>query len=181
VRYITKLADGAFKTDAEGRRVYFPNGIFGSGRIVPSDAEYERLRRRLARFIGAGMTVGPALALSLIWVPIWLVLAVGAVVVLSEVGVLIWLRRRAWSRWAVSAERLSYREVVERSPRTLASWLLLGTSLPVLAMALGLAVLARDDSHVLGVSLGVAALSAAYALFAWHRIRTLRRIRRGAG
>jgi hypothetical protein len=47
--YFDGIAANYFKTDGEGRHVFFPWGILGSGYLVPTDAEYERLRATLVR------------------------------------------------------------------------------------------------------------------------------------
>ena len=36
--YFNALTSGYFKTGADGRKLFFPWGIFGSGYAIPSDA-----------------------------------------------------------------------------------------------------------------------------------------------
>jgi hypothetical protein len=45
MKFLDKLAEISFKTDREGRTVYFPNGIFGKGFILPdSDSKAKALK-----------------------------------------------------------------------------------------------------------------------------------------
>ena len=46
--FFEALGDGAFAVDRDGRRVFYP-GWFASGFVVPTDAEYQRLRTALVR------------------------------------------------------------------------------------------------------------------------------------
>jgi hypothetical protein len=43
--YFDALASGSFKTTDDGRKLFFPVGAFGRGYIVPSEGEFEKLRK----------------------------------------------------------------------------------------------------------------------------------------
>jgi hypothetical protein len=45
--YFDALTSGAFKTARDGRRLFFPWGAFGRGYIIPTEQDYERLRRQI--------------------------------------------------------------------------------------------------------------------------------------
>jgi hypothetical protein len=72
--YLDSFADPLFKTDAEGRIVFFPNGKLGRGRIVPDAATALKLHNTVkyatpllilvavAAVIGLGTLVGIAVA-----------------------------------------------------------------------------------------------------------------------
>lgn len=43
--YFDALASGSFKTTEDGRKLFFPAGAFGRGYVVPSEGEFEKLRK----------------------------------------------------------------------------------------------------------------------------------------
>jgi len=43
MKILRSFGDSNFKTMADGRRVFFPYGLFSKGRIVDSEETYERL------------------------------------------------------------------------------------------------------------------------------------------
>jgi hypothetical protein len=45
--YLDALVAGSFKTTASGQRLFFPWGILGRGYVIPSEREFEQLRRYL--------------------------------------------------------------------------------------------------------------------------------------
>jgi hypothetical protein len=63
--FFDALADGAIAVDHEGRLVFYP-GWFASGFVVPSDAEYQRLRTGLVR---ANLITLAGLFLTMVAVP----------------------------------------------------------------------------------------------------------------
>jgi hypothetical protein len=44
--FFESLPSSSFKIDADGRRLFYPFGLFGAGDVVPSPEEYERLREK---------------------------------------------------------------------------------------------------------------------------------------
>jgi len=112
-RWCLRRADAQFKTDAEGQHVYFPYGIHSAGRIAPNEAEYVRLRNAIAWLLVAMPVVVPLLFLWFSLVPIWVY-----VLTAGPAAAAFWILdgRRTWMRWPASAERLTLRDVDERSP-----------------------------------------------------------------
>jgi hypothetical protein len=49
--YFDALTSGAFKTANDGRRLFFPWGVLGRGYIIPSEQDYERLRRQIKTYM----------------------------------------------------------------------------------------------------------------------------------
>jgi hypothetical protein len=43
--YFDALTSAAFKTKADGQKLFYPYGYLGHGYLIPSETEYERLRR----------------------------------------------------------------------------------------------------------------------------------------
>jgi len=84
VGYFDALASGTFKLTEDGRRVFFPWGIMSRGYAIPSESEFERLRRRVKAYhivsllltILAITVVGPFSAIALapvliLWYAVW--------------------------------------------------------------------------------------------------------------
>jgi hypothetical protein len=99
--YFDAVASGSFKKNAEGRTVFYPLGIFGAGRIVPTIADELLLRKTLVRHLQVMVFVTPPLAIASPWL-VLLLIPVG-------VGFEIWIRR-ATSEWERTATRLGLRE-----------------------------------------------------------------------
>jgi hypothetical protein len=49
--YFDALARGPFKRTDDGRRLFFPWGPLGGGDAVPSEAEFDRLRRNVKAYL----------------------------------------------------------------------------------------------------------------------------------
>jgi len=177
-RWCLRRADAQFKTDAEGQHVYFPYGIHSAGRIAPNEAEYVRLRNAIAWLLVAMPVVVPLLFLWFSLVPIWVyVLTAGP----AAAAFWILVGRRTWMRWPASAERLTLRDVDERSPWMYRSaWFLLVLSVVLMVPALFMAALSGGGEPLV-VGLAGAAFFGALALFAWWKIMAVRRVRRGDG
>jgi len=172
-RWCLRRADAQFKTDAEGQHVYFPYGIHSAGRIAPNEAEYVRLRNAIAWLLVAMPVVVPLLFLWFSLVPIWVyVLTAGP----AAAAFWILVGRRTWMRWPASAERLTLRDVDERSPWMYRSaWFLLVLSVVLMVPALFMAALSGGGEPLV-VGLAGAAFFGALALFAWWQIRAVRRV-----
>jgi hypothetical protein len=103
--YFDALTSSAFKTTADGGRLFFPYGIIGRGYVLPSEHAYQRLQRQakafmivaLASIIGA--SVGRTYLVS------------GLIVVVLTAFYVIW-SQLAVRGLAASDERLSLRESV---------------------------------------------------------------------
>ena len=101
--YFDALTSGAFKTAQDGRRLFFPWGVLGSGYELPSEQDYERLRR----WVKGYMIVSLVLIIALGMLNAYLV---GGIVV-----VLLMASYAVWAQMVVrglqpSGERLSMRE-----------------------------------------------------------------------
>ena len=174
-RWCLRRTDGRFKTDAEGRHVYFPNGHAGAGRIVPSEAEYARLRRRLAMPF--------ACLLLLIPLPSMLppILTTTVATAGGVILIIVTLLRRYPAEWAISAERLTLREVLEKSPgMRRAGWTALAVSLLVSALALFLLVSQWDQPEVVHPGIALMALAVLACWLSIGQIRWIRRVRKGS-
>jgi hypothetical protein len=84
--YSDVLVSGHFKAMPDGRKIFFPRGIYGRGYLVPSDDTYERLRGQIRTYSIVSMGLGLG-AFYLLGIPAVLVVAV-AVIVFYQV----WLR-----------------------------------------------------------------------------------------
>jgi len=139
--YFDALTSGAFKTAQDGRRLFFPWGVLGSGYELPSEQDYERLRR----WVKGYMIVSLVLIIALGMLNAYLV---GGIVV-----VLLMASYAVWAQMVVrglqpSGERLSMHEsmttqAVTHSAGTL--WALEIVSL--LFVATGIVILVFDPGE----------------------------------
>ena len=68
--YFDALTSGYFKTEGQdGRKLFFPWGIFGRGYVIASEQDYERLRRQLKVYTIVAMVliIGPVALQRLLW------------------------------------------------------------------------------------------------------------------
>ena len=49
--YFEGLTSGSFKTTEDGRRLFFPWGVLGSGYVIASEPDYQRLRRQVKTYM----------------------------------------------------------------------------------------------------------------------------------
>lgn len=84
--YFDALTSGYFKTAPDGRKLFFPWGVWGRGYVVASEQDYERLRRQVKAYM--------VVALVPIIVTAALRAYVGALVIamLLVVFYLVWMR-----------------------------------------------------------------------------------------
>jgi hypothetical protein len=103
MRYFNALTDAYFKTDKDGRTVFFPWGFLGRGYTLASDEETQRLRRQIKSYIIVSMVLVVA-----VMVPLGLLsgLAVGVPFVLFYLVWMFYLLRRLQR----SDERMSMKE-----------------------------------------------------------------------
>ena len=59
--YLRGISGGLFKTDGEGRRLFFPFGIFGKARLLRDEAEEAYQREAYENWIVAGIGLGAPL------------------------------------------------------------------------------------------------------------------------
>jgi hypothetical protein len=53
--YFDALTNGSFKTAKDGRRLFFPWGVMGRGYLIPTEQDYERLRRKVKIYLVLSM------------------------------------------------------------------------------------------------------------------------------
>ena len=174
-RWCLRHTDALFKTDAEGRHVFFPNSHGGPGRIVPSEEEYARLRRRLTLPVVCWfLATSLVLSLSPTFAAAASMSAGSAIVAV----VVFW--RPPWTRWPVSTERLTLREVVEKSPGLRrAGRLTLVLSVLFFAAALFGVVSAWGQPGVVLPGVALMPLAVVGSLLSVDQIRWVKRARRG--
>jgi hypothetical protein len=129
--YLDSFADPLFKTDADGRTVFFPSGKLGRGRIVPDAATALRLRNAV-KYGMPVMILLAVVAVTGLSLPIGLAVAV-AIGILFQVYMQFQVRGLAYSD-----ARLTFGEVRQRQADALGfGWLV--------ALAVGSAVLALSS------------------------------------
>jgi hypothetical protein len=132
--YLDSFADPLFKTDAEGRTVFFPNGKLARGRIVPDAATAEDLRKT----VKYGTPV-------LIVVAVAAVIGIGTLVGIG-VAIVLGLLFQLYLRWRVSGlpvsdASLTFGEVRQRQADALGTgWLIV--------LAIGSAVLVAGSAFM---------------------------------
>jgi hypothetical protein len=55
--YFDALTSSAFKTGTDGRRLFFPWGVLGSGYVLASEHDYERLQRQIKIYLIVAMVL----------------------------------------------------------------------------------------------------------------------------
>ena len=113
--YFDGLANSAFKKDAEGRDLFYPNGIFGKGRVLPDAETAAMLRAKLVNFYKLMMLGGIPLMVVLVNIP-------GGIPVVIVVGVAIgigsWIYFRRLTRpFPTTDERMTYAEANRSAAR----------------------------------------------------------------
>ena len=98
--YFDALTSSCFKTAQDGRKLFFPWGVWGRGYAVASEQDYERLRRQVKAYMVASL------------VPIIVTAALQAYVGALVIGVLLVAFYLVWMRFLLrgllpSDERLS--------------------------------------------------------------------------
>jgi hypothetical protein len=144
--YLDSFADPLFKTDDQGRIVFFPSGKLAKGRIVPDQATATRLRNT----VKYGMPVLIVLVVAaVLWfgMPIGLAVAVG-IGVLYQVFMQIQVRNLPRSD-----ARLTFAEVRERQARALGLRWLIPMAIISAILAASAAFLAATDPESLYVGL----------------------------
>jgi hypothetical protein len=101
--YFEGLTSSSFKTTQDGRRLFFPWGVLGSGYAIASEQDYQRLRRQVKAY----MIVALVLILAFSSFQGYLVSLFVAALVLTFYLIWMWHLLR---RLKVSDERLSLQE-----------------------------------------------------------------------
>lgn len=121
--YFDGLTNGAFKTDAEGRRLFFIYGALGKGRLLPTERDEQEMRGVFKAFyVYLIIGVMPAVIighnffdLSLTWM-----LGFGALLILPAY---IWIEVKA-RRYPKVDARLSLGEAYANSAKAHSFWIL---------------------------------------------------------
>ena len=176
-RYFDSLVEPLFKTDTEGREIYFPAGVFSKGRVVTDAAEGVALRRKvrgayIVLFLGV-------LPLSLGLLP-WLRVStwVAAIVMGAVVGLAMNAYFYALARHLpASDERMNMGEAYRSQAQKLGrGWLLaLAISMAVLAMA-SVAAALLDDTFGLVEGIAAAAFFSALTAVFVYQLRSLKSV-----
>ena len=61
--YFDAITSGSFKTAPDGRQLFFPWGVIGHGYVIPTDAEYHRLRRQTKIYTAVSLALIIAVAM----------------------------------------------------------------------------------------------------------------------
>jgi hypothetical protein len=149
--YFNGLTSSSFKLTPDGRRLFFPWGILGSGYAIASEQDYLRLQRQLKAYLIGSLVliiIGPGLFNSYIGP---LVMA-GALV--AFYGIWMW---RLLPRLEKSGERLSLQESITTQAQAFGPTVLWLLEIGALAfVGCGILMFIIDPSRRLG-ALGVIA------------------------
>lgn len=165
--YFNALTSSSFKIGTDGRRLFFPWGVLGSGYVIPSEGAYERLRTQLTIYLVTAMA-----------------LIIGATVFHSvltsaAVGGLMTAFYAAWigtvrRGWTLSAESMTVQDGIAAQARTHTAatlWALEITSLVLVAGSL--LMLVMGQTHWLMAVFSMGLFSGCAAVYA--RMLLLRR------
>ncbi|MCB1548129.1 MAG: hypothetical protein KDJ41_09915 [Hyphomicrobiaceae bacterium] len=170
--YFDGLTGASFKTDPQGRTVFYPFGVLAKGRIVPDDAAERALKRQLKT---AYMVFLPAtVAIAAVGVSSNLMLTL-ALITLLTVSFQLFVSSLI-KGYARSDERLTLREAQMTQARSLGRrWLVALAIISALLAAGGLAVVALEPHEGLLTGLGTFAFfGACFAVFT-SQVRRLKR------
>jgi hypothetical protein len=68
VGYFKGIAAGSFKTDAEGRSLFFPCGVLARGRVLDDPSKEERVRKFVTRYNAVGILGSIGVVISGKWI-----------------------------------------------------------------------------------------------------------------
>jgi hypothetical protein len=142
--YFDALNGQFFKTARDGRKLYFPWGLWGRGYVVPSEQDYERLHRQLKTFYAVyfALIIPVCAGIFRIYYIAAFVLAV-----LITAFYAVWSRHLA-AGLEVTNERLSLWEIMASQGRACNGLTLWSLELAALAfVACGIVILADDPSN----------------------------------
>jgi len=139
--YFDALTSGSFKTAQDGRRLFFPWGIWGRGYAMASEQDYERLRQQMKTYY----IVSLVLIIGSVAAKIYVASIIVGALLLGFY--LVWMRSLL-PRLQPSGERLSLQESMTNQARThnvVVLWLL---EIAVLAFVCGgILILVFDPSN----------------------------------
>jgi hypothetical protein len=174
--YFDGVSEGQFKIAEDGRRLFFPRGLWGRGYVVDSESEFQRLRRQVKIYQAAALVLVIAAVVPRQFNP-YLVIAVALLLIVFYF---------AWSRSLVARlqpaeDRLKLRETSAAQARAFGPFVLWFLEIVALAfVAIGI-VLWWTDPTSRSLAIGTIALfglcsaSGAYLLVLRSRMRSTRR------
>lgn len=116
--YFDGLVSGSFKKDETGQTVFFPYGVFGRGKLAPSEDAAQSLKSGLKIYYMIALPV--IIVVSILAGFLMSLGAAAALMVVYEV----WVRAKT-SGWARSRARLTYAESTTNSANALGKGLLI--------------------------------------------------------
>jgi len=167
VGYFDGLANSAFKTDAEGRELFFPYGILGKGRVLPDAETAAAIRAKVVNFYKLLMFAGIPLMVVLVNLPGG---TIGVFGIAAIAGIGSWFYFRSLTAGlAISGERMSYAEAQRSAARGHSYLGLILLSVLCLVFVIGgLFLLAVDDTEVRLIAIACIVLfGGCLGLFLW--------------
>ncbi len=167
--YFDAITSASFKKSAGGQLLFYPYGILGRGYVVPSEAEFEKLRRSykymwVVSFVLIFVVVWILLAATTTWLPFIFL----PVVAIYLIAFMLWVRARC-RNLAPSGEKMTYTEAISNETRGLSSrFLWVFEILSILLILYGVILLIADPSQWL-LALVMIVVFAACA-FVWARM-----------
>jgi hypothetical protein len=159
--YSDALFAGLIKTAADGRRIFYPWGVLGSGYVVTSCDDEERLKTSVAIHLVAVVIL---MAIGQLWMGFAGALVAGALAIAAYV---VWLKRTT-AALQPSSERLSLSEAyraqaIAQGAARLWSWLATG----IFLVGLGIAALlfAPVDAVAVVLLIGFGVLFTAFSAY----------------
>ncbi|MDX2155220.1 MAG: hypothetical protein SFW09_01825 [Hyphomicrobiaceae bacterium] len=181
MRTVSRLLDifiePLFRTDPEGRQVFFPWGVWAAGYVLPDAVTAESMRRTLRTTWLVFFLVGIPLAILLMPLrdPVDLlpVIAASAIVSLAMLGWFRWLARDLQR----SSMKLPLREAQDAQTRAMGrTGILAMMVLSLILMALGVATLVtagHDRRWIGGLLIGMFGLCLVVLAWHWRRLSRL--------
>lgn len=147
--YFDGLTDGAFKTDAEGRHLFYPWGVFGTGYILEVEERYQAVRQFCMHTIIFG-GLGLIAVLGIVgWWP-------GAAFILGFVLWYYFAVRRIIKDLQPSPERLGVAEAYRNSAKSQNILLLISMEIFTIAvLATGVWMLQSGENFLLAFAVVV--------------------------
>ena len=171
--YFDALTSSSFKITPDGRRLFFPWGTLGRGYAIPSEKDFERLRRHVKAYMVISL---PLIILAVIWQGF-----LGGAVILLPLMVPygVWARYQC-RRLQGTDEKLSLSESVAgqaRAHSTVGLWLLeIGA---LIFVGAGLLILVLDPSNWFIATASIAFFGLCAVMFARMLISKRREPRAG--
>ena len=164
--YLDGLTEGQFKIAEDGRRLFFPRGLWGRGYVVNSESEFQRLRRQMKIYQVVSIVLIIAAVMPRQYNP-YLVIAVTLLVI---VFYLVWSRSLV-TRLQPAEDRLRFQETAAAQARAFGPFVLWFLEIISLGfVAIGIAIWLTDPTGGLLAIVTIAffalcAASGAYLLF----------------